>query len=87
MTAHQEHHPKGEMVYRLRDIKQAYGPRIVLDIESLDIQRGEIFALVGPSGAGKSTFLRLLNFLEAPTQGSLEYEGYSYQNGTEVHLS
>jgi tungstate transport system ATP-binding protein len=74
------------MLYQLRDIKQAYGQRIVLDIELLDIQRGEIFALVGPSGSGKSTLLRLLNFLEKPTSGSLEFEGYICGNGTDVPL-
>ena len=38
---------------------------------SLDIQSGEIVALVGPSGCGKSTALRLLAGLEAPTRGKV----------------
>jgi tungstate transport system ATP-binding protein len=45
----------------------------VLHVDRLDIRRGEIFALVGPSGAGKSTLLRLLNFLEPPTTGCVQF--------------
>jgi tungstate transport system ATP-binding protein len=68
-------------LYRLRALRKAYGrpgapdPRLVLDVEALDIQAGELLAVVGPSGAGKSTLLRLLNFLEPPTSGSLEFDG------------
>ena len=73
-------------VYRLQALTKAYNRRTVLDINSLDIRKGEIFALVGPSGAGKSTLLRLLNFLEMPTSGSIEFGGVTYKNGTEAPL-
>jgi tungstate transport system ATP-binding protein len=62
----------------MRQLRKAYGepnPRLVLDVEALDIEAGEIFAIVGPSGAGKSTLLRLLNFLERPTSSTIEFEG------------
>ncbi len=62
-------------VYRLRGLQQEYNGRRVLDIDRLDIGRGEVLALVGPSGAGKSTLLRLLNFLERPSGGTLEFDG------------
>lgn len=62
-----------EAIYQLRDVTKEYNGRRVLQVEHLDIQRGEIFALVGPSGAGKSTLLRLLNFLESPTSGSIRF--------------
>lgn len=58
-------------IYHLTNIEQQYEQRRVLTIDELTIKRGEILALVGPSGAGKSTLLRLLNFLEAPTQGQI----------------
>jgi len=64
--------------YAIRDIQVAYGPapgRVVLDLAALDIHPGEILAVVGPSGAGKSTLLRLLNFLEAPTAGTITFRG------------
>jgi tungstate transport system ATP-binding protein len=64
--------------YTLRGVQQAYGaspPRVVLDVEALEVAAGEILAVVGPSGAGKSTLLRLLNFLEPPSAGTLTFDG------------
>ena len=62
-------------LYQLRDIQHRYGDRTVLDLPALDIQHGKILAIVGPSGSGKSTLLRLLQFLEAPTNGSISFDG------------
>lgn len=62
-----------ESIYQLQGVTKVYNGRRVLDVEHLDIHRGEIFALVGPSGAGKSTLLRLLNFLEPPTAGTIRF--------------
>jgi tungstate transport system ATP-binding protein len=62
-------------VYQLLNVKKSYEGRTVLDIDSLDIEQGEILAVVGPSGAGKSTLLRLLNFLEYADQGSILFQG------------
>lgn len=59
------------MSYHLNNLAHRYGDRTVLRVESLNIEAGEIFALVGPSGAGKSTLLRLLGLLETPSQGQL----------------
>lgn len=42
-----------------------------VDHVNLSIQQGEIFGVIGYSGAGKSTLIRMLNLLEAPTQGSI----------------
>ncbi len=67
-----------EPVYRLQGVTKAYNGRRVLDIEALEVHRGEVFALVGPSGAGKSTLLRLLNFLETPTGGVIHFLGREF---------
>ena len=42
---------------------------------SLELKRGEIFAVIGPSGCGKSTLLEVLAGLQAPTAGSVTFEG------------
>ncbi|MBE0687365.1 MAG: phosphate ABC transporter ATP-binding protein [Anaerolineaceae bacterium] len=73
-------------LYRIRDLRKRYDDRCILQLENLDIYQGEILALVGPSGAGKSTLLRMLNFLEAPSKGEIEFEGFSFKEGVEPPL-
>jgi len=79
--------PDSEPVYRLDSLSKTYGQRVVLDIDALEIQKGEIFAVVGPSGSGKSTLLRLLNFLEPPSGGCLEFDGVVFRPETEIPLA
>ena len=62
-----------DFIYRLQNISKMYEGKRVLTVDHLQVERGEIFALVGPSGAGKSTLLRLLNFLEPPTTGRIRF--------------
>ena len=53
--------------------------RVLVDDISMQVQRGEVFAIVGPSGAGKSSFLRLLNRLDEPTRGTVCLNGQDYR--------
>jgi tungstate transport system ATP-binding protein len=76
----------GEVVYRVRQAGKAYGGRKVLQVDSLEIYRGEIFAIVGPSGAGKSTLLRLLNFLEPPDQGQVLFHDTVFSADKDMSL-
>ena len=46
-----------------------------LDGVTVDINKGDVMAVIGPSGSGKSTFLRSLNLLEEPTGGSIVFKG------------
>ena len=46
-----------------------------LDGVSTDIRKGEVVVVIGPSGSGKSTFLRCLNLLETPTDGTILFNG------------
>jgi tungstate transport system ATP-binding protein len=67
-----------EEIYRLRNVTKTYGKHQVVSIADLTVRRGDILAIVGPSGAGKSTLLRLLNFVEAPTTGTVQFGNATY---------
>jgi len=64
----------GPMVHA-QDVHKRFGPLEVLKGVSLDIEKGEVVAVIGPSGSGKSTFLRCLNHLETINHGHIEIEG------------
>ena len=68
--------PAGTPLYVLRGIEKSFpgGVQALHGID-LDIREGEIFGIIGRSGAGKSTLLRVLNLLERPTQGSVQFDG------------
>lgn len=53
----------------------AFGDTLAVDDLSIEIETGEIVALVGPSGCGKSTLLRVVAGLEKPTSGSVSWDG------------
>jgi len=73
-------------ICQLEHVTKVYGSRVVLEVERLSLQPGEILAVVGPSGAGKSTLLRLLSFLEAPTTGTLIFHGQPVSTEKEISL-
>lgn len=59
----------------VRGLEKAFDGKPVLRGIDLDIERGDVVAVIGPSGSGKSTFLRCLNLLETPTGGQIFFEG------------
>lgn len=65
----------GNVLLETKDLKKDFGGNQVLRGISTQICQGEVVAIIGPSGCGKSTFLRSLNLLEAPTGGSVIFEG------------
>lgn len=58
----------------IKNLHKSYGDVDVLKGIDLEIQEGEIVAIIGPSGSGKSTFLRCINFLEQAQQGEIKIE-------------
>lgn len=59
---------------KLRDIRKNYGELQVLKGISLDINFGEVAAIVGPSGAGKTTLLQIMGTLDRPDYGKVMYD-------------
>ena len=57
---------------KLTNLKKSFGDLVVLDGINLDVQKGQVVAIIGPSGSGKSTLLRCLNLLETPDEGMIE---------------
>ena len=67
----------GDKLIQVKDLKKHYNKGAIkaLDGVTVDINRGDVMVVIGPSGSGKSTFLRSLNLLEQPTEGSIVFEG------------
>jgi molybdopterin-binding protein len=72
----------------LKDVTKTYGSKIVLDTVNLQIHEGEILALLGPNGSGKSTILKILAFIENPTDGEVTFQGekVNFKNTEKVRL-
>ena len=60
---------------QVRHVDFSYGHVQVLFDVSLDVQRGEVLALLGTNGAGKSTLLRAISGLGMPDRGTVRFEG------------
>jgi putrescine transport system ATP-binding protein len=61
---------------RIENVVKKFGSVRAVDGPSLDIRRGEFFALLGPSGCGKTTLLRMLAGFETPDEGRILLNGY-----------
>lgn len=62
---------------RISNLSKSFSGQMVLNNLSLEIQKGEVVALIGSSGAGKSTFLRSLNYLEQPDSGTITIDDFT----------
>ena len=60
-----------DILLRGRAITRRWGGLVALDGVSLDLQRGEVHAVIGTNGAGKSTLINILSGEIAPSDGSV----------------
>jgi putrescine transport system ATP-binding protein len=67
--------PEAVPFVRIQGVTKTFGEVYAVDNVTLDIFKGEFFALLGPSGCGKSTLLRILAGLERPTSGRVLIDG------------
>ena len=65
---------------QVKNLGKNFGDMKVLKGINVDIHQGDVVFVVGPSGSGKSTFLRCLNLLEEPTEGTITFEGTDITN-------
>ena len=66
----------------IKNLTKEFSGQKVLDGIDIDIEKGEVVALVGASGAGKSTILRCLNYLEQPDSGTIAIDDFKVDFGT-----
>ena len=66
---------KSAALLQIENVSKQFGPLTAVDSLSLEINRGEFFALLGPSGCGKTTLLRMLAGFESPTTGRILLDG------------
>ena len=58
----------------IKNIHKTFGNNTILRGIDLNIQKGQVVVILGPSGSGKTTFLRCLNALEMPEQGTISFD-------------
>jgi putative ABC transport system ATP-binding protein len=68
-------HATNSTLFALHDVSQERGGRTVLEQVTLELPAQQLVALIGPSGAGKSSLIRLLDRLDDPVRGRVEFRG------------
>lgn len=76
-------------ILSLRDVHRSYGepPVTACAGVSLEVDDGELVAIVGPSGSGKSTLLNLIGTLDRPSSGTVEIDGLDVGSLDDASLS
>ena len=71
---------ENNVIISTRGLTKSFEKLDVLKGIDIDICKGDVVCVIGASGSGKSTFLRCLNLLEQPTQGSITFHGAELTN-------
>ena len=70
-----------EVVVRIEGLHKSFGGLEVVRGVDMEVHRGEVVVIFGRSGSGKSTVLRCVNFIEDPTEGTIEVAGIRLRGG------
>ncbi len=73
-----------EMI-KIRNLHKSFGDLEVLKGVNMSIAEKEVVVIIGPSGSGKSTLLRCMNYLEEPTEGTVEIDGVSLTTAKNIN--
>ncbi len=65
------------MMLEIRDVRKKFDGMTVLDGISMDVEKGDVAAILGPRGSGKTTFVKLLTGEILPTSGRVIVNGFS----------
>ena len=66
---------------KTKGLRKSFGKNEILKGIDTEIKKGEVVCIIGPSGSGKSTFLRCLNLLEEPTEGTVTLDDVVINTG------
>jgi len=66
---------ENDNILELTNLTKRFGGLVAVDNVSLNIKRGEVFALIGPNGAGKTTLFNNVTGLFTPTSGTVVFDG------------
>lgn len=91
-TAAQERdEPSGETnsngVLTVKNVTKRFGPQLVLDNVSLEIEKGKTTVVIGPSGCGKTVLIKHLIVLLRPNSGEVYFKGQRVDNLSEQELN
>lgn len=73
-------------VIEFRNIKKAYGEKIVMEGFNLSVEKGGFVTIIGSSGCGKTTALKMVNGLIQPTSGEIFVDGENIRNKDQTQL-
>ena len=69
----------------VRGLKKSFGDNEVLKGVDLSVDKGDVVVILGPSGSGKTTILRCINFLEKASEGTMEFDGETFDLSSMNH--
>ncbi len=74
-------------VLAVKNVTKRFGPQLVLDNVSLEIEKGKTTVVIGPSGCGKTVLIKHLIVLLRPTSGEVYFKGQRIDNLSEQELN